>query len=49
MNYLATKDEKQELLKTFQALDLNGDGQLTREELIAGNFFFYLEERLQHQ
>ena len=36
MNYLATKDEKSDLLKTFQALDLNGDGQLTREELIAG-------------
>mgnify|MGYP003876820667 CR=1 FL=1 len=36
VNYLATKEEKNELLKTFQALDLNGDGQLTREELIQG-------------
>jgi Ca2+-binding EF-hand superfamily protein len=36
VNYFATKEEKNELLKTFQALDLNGDGQLSREELIAG-------------
>ena len=36
VTYLATRDEKNELLKTFQALDLNGDGQLTRRELIEG-------------
>jgi len=33
---LATKEEKNQLLKTFQALDLNGDGQLSKEELIIG-------------
>lgn len=33
---MATMEEKNELLKTFQALDLNGDGQLTRQELIEG-------------
>lgn len=38
VNYLATKEEKKELLKTFQALDKNGDGQLNREELINGKF-----------
>lgn len=39
VNYLSTKEEKQELLKSFQALDTNGDGQLSKEELIAGDFF----------
>jgi calcium-dependent protein kinase len=37
VNYLTTKEEKNELLKTFQQLDLNGDGILTREELLIGN------------
>ncbi|CAD8179511.1 unnamed protein product [Paramecium pentaurelia] len=36
VNYLATSQEKQELLTQFQALDLNGDGRLSREELIIG-------------
>lgn len=36
VTYFATKEEKAELLKTFQALDLNGDGLLSREELITG-------------
>jgi len=36
VSYLATKEEKNQLLKTFQALDLNGDGQLSRDELIIG-------------
>jgi calcium-dependent protein kinase len=29
-------EEKNELLKTFQALDLNGDGELSKDELIQG-------------
>ena len=33
---LATKDEKNELLEMFKALDTNGDGQLSREELYEG-------------
>ena len=38
VSYLASNEERNQLLKTFQALDLNGDGQLSREELITGNF-----------
>jgi len=33
---LATREEKSQLLTTFQLLDANGDGKLSREELIAG-------------
>lgn len=33
---LSSKDEQGDLLRTFQTLDVNGDGQLTREELIIG-------------
>jgi calcium-dependent protein kinase len=36
VNHLATRDEKNELVKAFQALDLNNDGMLSREELIIG-------------
>lgn len=36
VNIMATKQEKDELLKAFKALDINGDGQLSKEELIAG-------------
>ena len=36
VNYLSTNSEKSQLLKTFNALDLNGDGQLSRDELIIG-------------
>jgi calcium-dependent protein kinase len=36
VSYLSTREEKNELMKTFKALDLNGDGQLSRDELIAG-------------
>lgn len=39
VTYLATQEEKSELLKTFQALDVNKDGKLTREEIINGRFF----------
>lgn len=33
---MATEDEKNELLRSFQELDLNGDGELSRDELIEG-------------
>eukprot|EP01017_Pseudomicrothorax_dubius_P034140 TRINITY_DN4645_c0_g3_i2.p1 TRINITY_DN4645_c0_g3~~TRINITY_DN4645_c0_g3_i2.p1 ORF type:complete len:444 (-),score=68.62 TRINITY_DN4645_c0_g3_i2:420-1751(-) len=36
VSYFATREEKEELLKAFRALDLNGDGLLSREELIEG-------------
>jgi calcium-dependent protein kinase len=36
VNFLASKDEKNELLKQFQSLDLNNDGKLSRDELIIG-------------
>ncbi|CAD8205468.1 unnamed protein product [Paramecium pentaurelia] len=36
VNQLATKQEKTELLKTFQCLDTNQDGKLSKEELLAG-------------
>ena len=29
-------DEKEDLLKIFKALDANGDGKLTKQELIEG-------------
>ena len=33
---MVTKAESTKLLKTFRALDQDGDGFLTRDELIAG-------------
>lgn len=36
IRHMSTKDERNLLLKAFHALDLNGDGKLSREELIAG-------------
>ena len=38
VNIMATKQEKDELLKSFQALDTNGDGQLSKQELVNGTF-----------
>ncbi|EGR33828.1 protein kinase domain protein [Ichthyophthirius multifiliis] len=36
VNYLASKEDKNELLKAFQSLDTNGDGKLQKDELIQG-------------
>lgn len=33
---LVSKQEQEELMKVFQALDKNGDGKLTKEELLQG-------------
>jgi len=35
-NFLTMNEEKKDLLKIFKALDKNGDGQLTKEELFDG-------------
>jgi len=49
VTYMSTREEKAELLKTFQALDLNGDGQLTREELIEGYKKFMSSEEAEKE
>jgi calcium-dependent protein kinase len=36
VNNMATKEEKKELMETFQTLDTNQDGVLSKEELTAG-------------
>ena len=36
VNHMTTKEEKNDLMKIFKALDKNGDGRLTREELQDG-------------
>ena len=36
VHFFELKDEKENILKTFEKLDLNGDGQITREELYEG-------------
>ena len=33
---MTTKEEKNDLMKTFKMLDKNGDGKLTRDELMEG-------------
>ncbi len=36
VNYLMTKEEKNEMIEMFQSLDKNGDGVLTKEEIFEG-------------
>ncbi len=36
VNYLMTKEEKNEMIEMFQSLDKNGDGVLTKEEIYDG-------------
>lgn len=40
VNFLSTSEEKNEMLSLFKALDMNGDGLLTKEELMIGFFLF---------
>jgi len=41
---MAPKEEKDHMLSIFSSLDLNGDGQLSREELIIGKENFHQNE-----
>ncbi len=38
VNFLSSSEEKNEMLNLFKALDMNGDGLLTKEELMIGLF-----------
>lgn len=44
VQFFTSNEEKNELMKMFQALDKNGDGVLSREELIQG-YSQYLPEK----
>jgi Ca2+-binding EF-hand superfamily protein len=33
---LSDKSEQEELYQTFKAMDINGDGKISREELLKG-------------
>lgn len=36
VNHMTTREEKNDLMKIFKSLDTNGDGKLTRDELLEG-------------
>ncbi len=38
VSYFVSSEEKQHLLKKFRALDLFGDGQISKKELVKRNF-----------
>ncbi len=38
VDYMTTQDEKDRLMMSFQSLDTNGDGVLSKEELTIGNY-----------
>lgn len=40
-SHLTKEDEKKDLDNTFKAIDLNGDGSLTKEEVLAGYELYY--------
>ena len=37
VNYITAKDETQNLIKTFKMIDKNGDGLLSKKELLEGS------------
>jgi len=39
--HIVSQSEKEDLLKSFKSLDKNGDGILSKEELIEGYLNFY--------
>jgi len=43
-NFFATREESDELLDQFRAIDKNGDGQLSRAELMEGYKKIFGEE-----
>jgi Ca2+-binding EF-hand superfamily protein len=43
VNYMTTKEEKDDLLKIFNELDSNQDGSLSYEELLNGFNYFQLK------
>ena len=47
--HLVTKKEMSDLQKTFEALDKNGDGKLSRDELLAGYSLMMPEEEAEEE
>lgn len=37
INLLSTREQRLKLLKTFKGLDLDGDGKLSKQELMSGS------------
>jgi len=45
---LVSSEEKRNLMALFKTLDVNGDGQITKEELIMGYYFSSLNEKFHY-
>lgn len=44
VTFMATREEKNELLATFKALDADNDGKVTEKELLVGYLKFLPED-----